>query len=130
MLAAFPVCLGLLLLGKSLLVPESLQHTHDVLTFLGTAGEVVAWKTLAVLVALVIVPFVEELVFRGIVQSALAQFLGGKWSAVLITSALFAVLHLGFDGEQGRVCGYENILFAICPVSNKARLMSSITDGG
>jgi len=41
-------------------------------------------------------PLVEELLFRGILQTTLAQpyVLRGRWRAILLTSAVFAIIHL------------------------------------
>src|SRR6185369_4082201 len=40
-------------------------------------------------------PFVEELMFRVFLQSALLRLLGRTWPSILVTSALFALVHLG-----------------------------------
>lgn len=72
------------------------QTSQDVLEYLsatsasGTVG--VVHVTLIVLMAL-IVPFVEELLFRGALLSALVQRAGTVW-AVVISSLLFGLIHL------------------------------------
>jgi len=52
------------------------------------------WPVWAVYVAVAIAPpFYEELAFRGVLQSALARFVGVR-EALLLQAALFSVLHL------------------------------------
>jgi membrane protease YdiL (CAAX protease family) len=47
---------------------------------------------LAAVIAIVVAPFVEELLFRGFLQSAFAQVVG-EGGALFCTSAVFALLH-------------------------------------
>jgi len=63
-----------------------------VLGFLDLEGGGLVW---AILVAVLLQPFVEELIFRGFVQPLLSQNLGEQ-GGVAMTSALFAALH-GFS---------------------------------
>lgn len=58
--------------------------------------------TLAIITVVVITPFVEELLFRGFLQSFIRRHLGSK-QAILITSACFSAFH--YDSAQG----YANI---------------------
>lgn len=47
-----------------------------------------------VLTAVLIMPALEELVFRGILQTSLVRLMGGmRWPALLITAALFSITH-------------------------------------
>ena len=50
---------------------------------------------LPALMFLVCVGFVEELMFRGVLQRTAVEAFGGKWGIVYV-SLLFAVLHMGF----------------------------------
>jgi len=56
------------------------------------------WLKIMVFVfAGIVVPVYEEMLFRGLFQSVIRRFVGaacGGWGAVLVTSVLFAVLHL------------------------------------
>ena len=56
----------------------------------------VAVRAVLIISAAVVAPITEELIFRGMVQTAILQsgLLGGRWRAILITSALFTVMHL------------------------------------
>lgn len=75
---------------------ERLGGTYEVQTvvlgFLELQGGGLVW---AVVVAVVLQPFVEELIFRGFVQPLLAQNLGEQ-GGIAVTSALFAGMH-GFS---------------------------------
>lgn len=57
-----------------------------------------AWQIVALVVLALGAPFVEELHFRGMWWSALRRRGLGDWPVLLITSALFALVHL----EPGR----------------------------
>jgi len=48
-------------------------------------------------VALVVLgaPVAEEIIYRGFFQRGIAELTGKRWAAILITSALFASVHLG-----------------------------------
>ena len=53
-----------------------------------------AWVlTLAVIVAVVVAPISEELLFRGLLQPALGRWIG-RWPAILFAAAFFAVAHM------------------------------------
>jgi len=68
---------------------------HEALVLMQEAGP----AALAVLIvsAVVMAPIFEELIFRGLVQSALLGELGARrrWAVVWIASGLFAVVHVG-----------------------------------
>ncbi|MHC4562886.1 MAG: lysostaphin resistance A-like protein [Planctomycetota bacterium] len=73
--------------AKELIIP------HDLLVAMPTLS--LTWKTLGVIIALVLAPVVEEVFFRGIVQSSLRGLGLHPWLGMLITAAFFAVVHLG-----------------------------------
>lgn len=52
-----------------------------------------AWKFVLVLLVVVGAPIVEEIVYRGSVQTQLVA-VAGRWFGVFITAALFALIHL------------------------------------
>ena len=109
-LAVFPVCFGVGWLARAVLVPEAYQSRHVILEFLDAPDAGAGWKLLAVFVALVAAPVVEELVFRGIIQSALAKAFKSKWWAIAVSSIIFAAVHLRFPGEAPYVQGLEQLL--------------------
>ena len=44
--------------------------------------------------AVVIAPLAEEFFFRGLLQTVLANLVGGRWRAIGLTAALFALMHI------------------------------------
>jgi membrane protease YdiL (CAAX protease family) len=56
-----------------------------------------AWTWVIGLVAVVLAPIQEELIFRGFLQTALVRGLGHPWLAILLTSLVFAAAHIGPD---------------------------------
>lgn len=89
MLGAWPVCIALAALTTWLWPPS---HEHDVLQALADPAAGMPAKVLAVIAAVVGAPLVEELMYRGILQSALRKVLP-PWPAILLASALFALSH-------------------------------------
>jgi hypothetical protein len=51
------------------------------------------WMVLLVVVVVIGAPVVEEIVYRGSLQTALVST-AGKWAGIVITAALFAAIHL------------------------------------
>ena len=50
-------------------------------------------RVLVIGLVVCVVPVFEEMLFRGLMQSSLRAWLPGVWPAILITSALFAMVH-------------------------------------
>lgn len=88
-LAVFPVCFALVHLFTWLL-PENLQSKHGLLVALGEMGPV--YKTLIAVSAIVLAPLLEELFFRGLLQSMLRKYIN-PWPAILIASVIFTCVH-------------------------------------
>jgi len=94
-LAVIPPTMGLLLLAQWLIERGWLPLTyrlHPVLEFLPKAGA--GWVAVAVLSAVVLAPLAEEIFFRGLLQSSLKRHFRNPWPAVLIASAVFALVHV------------------------------------
>jgi len=96
-LALLPVVLALSVL--SAMVMESLRRewvrTHPVLVLLLTGEASPALKAGAIFGAVVMAAAAEEIFYRGLLQSMLKRYLGGRaWPALLIASAAFAASHL------------------------------------
>lgn len=52
------------------------------------------WAWLLAALAVLATPFVEEVVYRGFLQSSVLRFLNGQvWLAILVTSVLFTMVH-------------------------------------
>jgi uncharacterized protein len=91
------------LLMAALLVPFNglvyLWRPSDMLDDLRVYAEYIrsdAW-VLAVLAIGVGAPLMEEFLFRGFLQSALAQARFGFWPAALLTTVAWTLLHLGYS---------------------------------
>ncbi|MEM9418940.1 MAG: type II CAAX endopeptidase family protein [Planctomycetota bacterium] len=57
----------------------------------------VALVVTIIVTAVVVGPFLEEIVFRGLLQTLLLEVLGRKarWATILIASAIFSLVHIG-----------------------------------
>lgn len=104
-LAVFPIATGLSWISE-LLVPKAYQQLHPLLQFVQTGHGQWGWLLLGVFLAVVLAPVVEESFFRGIIQSALRRRLGGPWPAILLSSFIFAAIHV----DWARVRGFEVLL--------------------
>jgi len=72
--------------------PPAIAHTTlEALVREPTGG----WRILVMVQAGLIAPVVEELVYRGLVQGGLRRAGLGPWTAIVATSTVFAVMHLG-----------------------------------
>lgn len=56
-----------------------------------------AWAT--ILLAVTLVPCLEEILYRGFLQSLVLRISGRPWLSVLISSAVFTVMHVQPDGS-------------------------------
>ena len=68
-------------------VPETLQTLHPILKMLRDPDLSAGWKCLAVAVACILAPLVEEVFYRGFLQTALRRCFRGRWPAILVASA-------------------------------------------
>jgi len=100
LLIALPVCFGLLELTNTLIHAllsgnleriEELTKPHEFLT--AFAEQPAPWRVMVFLAVAVLAPLSEEILFRGFVQSTIRQLTGRPWVGILITSALFALVH-------------------------------------
>ena len=53
-------------------------------------------QVLMIVTAVILAPLVEEMLFRGLLQSMVRSYFHGPWTAILISSAVFAVIHENF----------------------------------
>jgi len=70
---------------------------HDTLRAIaqGPRGGSAHWWWLATIALVLGIPAVEELIYRGLVQSAIRVGAGSSWMAIAATSVLFAIAHAG-----------------------------------
>ena len=95
LLAVYPLILfalwAVLTIGQFMKKDFDLE-THQSLTFLVENGNI-GLKVLTIIFAAVVVPVFEEMLFRGFLQTSVSSFSGHRWTAILLTSLLFSVLH-------------------------------------
>jgi membrane protease YdiL (CAAX protease family) len=96
MLAMTPVILVILILtilvGKLMIGPEFVMPRHREL------NEIMAfpqWQVRAIIIvtAICVVPFTEEMLFRGMLQTLLRSYIGKPWRAIIVASLVFAMFH-------------------------------------
>jgi membrane protease YdiL (CAAX protease family) len=73
--------------GQSYQIPE-----HETLKQL-TESPSAALRALLILMAVVVAPVQEEMLFRGLVQTAIRSYVNRPWFAITATSAMFAAVH-------------------------------------
>jgi membrane protease YdiL (CAAX protease family) len=98
-LAIFPVCMILLHFTTEFIVsvrPE-LIVPHPYLKILMEPEASTFWRTMIIVTACVLAPLGEEVLFRGLLQSMLRRYLRSPWWAIVVTSLLFALIHIGAD---------------------------------
>lgn len=99
LLAAMPMVLGasaICVVISNLMGQKPPSVGHELLEKLLTSTDAVA-TTLMVISAVVFAPILEEIIFRGLVQSALLAWLGwqSRWLAIFIAAAVFSLIHAG-----------------------------------
>jgi len=96
LLAIMPVVLAVIILttlvGKLVVGPEFQMPRHEELKQIIGYPQ---WQVRALIVftAVVVVPFVEELIFRGMIQTLLRSYIVRPWPAVVFASLVFVVFH-------------------------------------
>lgn len=92
-LIALPACLGLLLLTHYVLAALGIEIHPAHLLLRAVRQTPLPWQVLICFMTIVLAPLSEEIVFRGLLQSMLRHYTRRPWVAILVTSALFAVMH-------------------------------------
>jgi len=96
LLAVWPVVLGMIVLtvylGKALLGPQFEIPQHMGLELIQEPGAL-PLRILIIVLAVVIAPLVEEMLFRGLIQTTLRSYSGRPWLAIAVTAAMFASVH-------------------------------------
>ena len=96
LLAIMPVVLGAIILttiiGKLLLGDKFQMPQHEELKQIIAYSQ---WQVRALIVftAVVVVPFVEELIFRGMIQTMVRSYIVKPWPAIFLASFVFVVFH-------------------------------------
>ncbi len=89
-IAALPALALTLIVSTALFDPSGSPVNPAIEEFV--AGDSAMVKALMLLMGVVIAPFVEEVVFRGILLRSLQPHVGVGW-AIVLSSAVFAILH-------------------------------------
>ncbi len=96
LLAVWPIVLGMIVLtayiGKALFGEQFEIPRHVGLELITEPGAL-PLQILIIVLAVVIAPLVEEMLFRGVLQTALRSYTGRPWLSIAITAALFARIH-------------------------------------
>jgi membrane protease YdiL (CAAX protease family) len=96
LLAVMPVVLAAIILttiiGKLVLGDKFEMPKHEELKQIIEFSQ---WQVRALIVftAVVVVPFVEELIFRGMIQTLLRSYIVRPWPAIFIASLIFIIFH-------------------------------------
>ncbi len=67
---------------------------HDTLSLI-LGSPVDGWLLVTVFLVIVVAPVIEEVAYRGMLQSALADLGLGRWSAIVLASVVFVLMHVG-----------------------------------
>jgi len=78
--------------GQRVEGPDYQMEQHEELDVLINHPQVIS-RLLVVLLAVVVAPLVEEMLFRGILQSMLRSYLDWPWPVIGVCSMLFAAVH-------------------------------------
>ena len=79
-------------IGRLFLGPDWTITPHESLQLLDKYPELFS-RMLLVFVAVIMAPLVEEILFRGLFQTMLRNFMPGPWAAIFATSLIFAMAH-------------------------------------
>lgn len=104
LLAVYPlIFLGLwavLFAGRLFAGADFLISKHESIELLTTTHSLLMRFSVAIF-AVLIVPFFEELLFRGYLQTFISTRTGNPWLAVMMTSFLFAIVHANWQHQLG-----------------------------
>jgi len=96
LLAVWPLVIAMIILttslGKLIRGQDYQIQQHEELKLI-TAYPQLPLRILIVVLAVVIAPVLEEVLFRGLFQSMLRSVAKNAWTAIILISALFALLH-------------------------------------
>ncbi len=96
LLAIMPVVLAIIavttLVGQLVVGPEFEMPRHEELK------QIIAYpqwqlRALIFLTSIVVVPVAEEMIFRGMIQTALRSFIVRPWPAIVFASVIFVIFH-------------------------------------
>jgi hypothetical protein len=96
LLAVWPVVLAMIvattMLGKMFSGSDFQIPQHEGLRIV-TESPALPLRILVVLLAVVVAPVLEEMLFRGLFQTMIRSYVENPWLAIIIASAIFASVH-------------------------------------
>lgn len=96
LLAVWPLVMVMIVIvmavGKALQGPGYEIPQHEELELITTSTQR-SLQVLIVILAVVVAPLVEEMLFRGLFQTMIRSYWGRPWLSIAITSVLFATVH-------------------------------------
>ncbi len=96
LLSIWPLLLLMILLttffGKLLWGQQYQIQQHEELQEITTHPQL-ALRIMIIVVAVVVAPVLEEMIFRGLFQTMIRSFLARPWLSILISSGIFATIH-------------------------------------
>ena len=96
LLAVWPLVLAAMtltiLVTRELYGPSYRIPQHEALKLITESGAV-RLQVLLTVMAVVVAPLVEEMLFRGLFQTMIRSYLQRPWPAIVLTSLLFATIH-------------------------------------
>lgn len=96
LLAVWPLVLATIIattaVGKFLQGPSYQIPEHQELQVMAEFPNIMI-RALVIIMAVVMAPLLEEMLFRGLLQSLIRSYVGRPWPAIAVTSLLFAMVH-------------------------------------
>jgi membrane protease YdiL (CAAX protease family) len=96
LLAIWPLVLAMIVVvmtvGKALRGPDYQIPQHEELELLTTSTRL-SLRILVILLAVVVAPLVEEVLFRGLLQTMIRSYIQRPWLSITITAGVFAAVH-------------------------------------
>jgi len=96
LLAVWPVVVAMIMvtmmIGRAIMGKQFEMPQHVGLELITESGSILL-RVLIVFLAVIAAPLLEEMLFRGLIQTMLRSYTGRPWLGVIITSALFASVH-------------------------------------
>jgi membrane protease YdiL (CAAX protease family) len=96
LLAVWPLVMAMIVLvlkiGRLLQGPDYEIPQHEELQVIITSTHL-SLQVLTVVLAIVIAPLVEELLFRGLFQTMIRSYVGRPWLSIVLASVVFATVH-------------------------------------
>jgi uncharacterized protein len=105
MVIAAPVVLMLSMLGQMVMTLVFNQPAptlaHETLAALADDSQPLLWRGVMIAAVVLGAPIVEEVIYRGFLQTSLTKLTGRPWVAIGITTLVFVLMHAGAVPVEG-----------------------------